>query len=167
MYSDDDVIKWKHYPRHWPFVRGIHRSPVTQRPVTRSFEVVFDLRLNKRLSKQSRPRWFEIHRAHYDVTAMWWYFCKYSAMRISTSSYNRLILGDVWFISIRITSHMSELNLLNDANLLRSAAPVSYVYFVFTGWRDQKWPTRPHEIWRRGLLRVSAHNSTVHIRRLA
>ena len=21
----DDVIKWKHCPRHWPFVRGIHR----------------------------------------------------------------------------------------------------------------------------------------------
>ena len=24
----DDVITWKHYPRHWPFVRGIHRSPM-------------------------------------------------------------------------------------------------------------------------------------------
>ena len=23
-----DVIKWKHFPRYWPFVRGIHRSPV-------------------------------------------------------------------------------------------------------------------------------------------
>ena len=22
-----DVIKWKHFPRYWPFVRGIHRSP--------------------------------------------------------------------------------------------------------------------------------------------
>ena len=22
-------IKWKHFPRYWPFVRGIHRSPVT------------------------------------------------------------------------------------------------------------------------------------------
>ena len=28
-YSEhDDVIKWKHFPRYWPFVRGIHRSPV-------------------------------------------------------------------------------------------------------------------------------------------
>ena len=39
-------------------------SPVTsefpsQRPVTWSFDVFFDLRLNKRLSKQSRRRWFE------------------------------------------------------------------------------------------------------------
>ena len=28
MAQHDDVIKWKHFPRHWPFVRGIHRSPV-------------------------------------------------------------------------------------------------------------------------------------------
>ena len=31
----------------------------TQRPVTRSFDVFFDLRLNKRLSKQPWGRWFE------------------------------------------------------------------------------------------------------------
>ena len=24
----DDVIKWKRFPSYWPFVRGIHRSPV-------------------------------------------------------------------------------------------------------------------------------------------
>ena len=55
--SHDDVIKWKHFPRYWPFVRGIHRSPVT--PVTRSFDVYFDLRPDKRLSKQSWGWWFE------------------------------------------------------------------------------------------------------------
>ena len=51
----DDVIKWKHFPRYWPFVRGIHRSLgwILQRPVTRIFDVLFDLLLNKRLSKQS------------------------------------------------------------------------------------------------------------------
>ena len=26
--NPDDVIKWKHLPRYWPFVRGIHRPPV-------------------------------------------------------------------------------------------------------------------------------------------
>ena len=36
--THDDVIKWKHLPRHWPFVWGIHRFR-TQRPMTRSFEV--------------------------------------------------------------------------------------------------------------------------------
>ena len=24
----DDVMKWRHFPRYWPFVRGIHRSPL-------------------------------------------------------------------------------------------------------------------------------------------
>ena len=52
----DDVIKWKHFPRYRPFVRGINPA---QRPVTRSFDIFFDLRLNKRLSKQSWGWWFE------------------------------------------------------------------------------------------------------------
>ena len=26
--THDDVIKWKHFPCDWPFVRGFHRSPV-------------------------------------------------------------------------------------------------------------------------------------------
>ena len=115
----DDVIKWKKNPRYWPFVRGIHRSPVnsphkgqwrgllmfsfictwidgwvnngeagglrryrahydvivmwsfvrgiprlpggfpSQRPVARSFDVFFNQRLNKRLIKRSRHRWFK------------------------------------------------------------------------------------------------------------
>ena len=36
----DDVIKWKHFPRYWSFLSGIHRSPV-ERPVSRS--LVFSL----------------------------------------------------------------------------------------------------------------------------
>ena len=54
----DDVIKWKYFPRHRPFVRGNHRSP-SQRPVMQSFDVFFHLRLNKWLRKQWRGWWFE------------------------------------------------------------------------------------------------------------
>ena len=46
----DGVVKWKHFLRNWPF---------SQRQVTRSFDVFFDLRPNKRLSKHSRRRWFD------------------------------------------------------------------------------------------------------------
>ena len=28
LFLHDDVNKWKHFPRYWPFVRGIHQSPV-------------------------------------------------------------------------------------------------------------------------------------------
>ena len=54
----DDVIKWKHFPRYWPFAQVPGEFP-TQRPVTRSFDVFFNLLLNKGLSKQSRGWWFE------------------------------------------------------------------------------------------------------------
>ena len=49
-----DVIQWKHFPRHWAFVgefTGHQWIPLTK-PLTRSFDVFFDLRLNKRSSKQ-------------------------------------------------------------------------------------------------------------------
>ena len=51
-------------------------SPVSgefpaQRPVTQSFDVFFDPRLIKRLSKHTREAGdFRHYRAHYDVTAM-------------------------------------------------------------------------------------------------
>ena len=70
----DDVTKRKHFLRYWPFVRGIHWSLVNsphKRPVTRSFDIFFDLRLNKRLSKQSLGWWFEMPScslwSHYNV----------------------------------------------------------------------------------------------------
>ena len=30
MQCHDDVMKWKQFPRYWPFVRGVHRSPKGQ-----------------------------------------------------------------------------------------------------------------------------------------
>ena len=51
----------------------------SQRPVTRSYEVFFDPRLNERLSKQSRRRWFETpspslwcHCNVYKTLKRWW-----------------------------------------------------------------------------------------------
>ena len=42
----------------------------TQRPVTRSFDVFFDVRPNKRLSKQWWGWWFETLSSHCDVIVM-------------------------------------------------------------------------------------------------
>ena len=42
----------------------------SQRPVTQSFDVFFDLRLNKRTSKQPDADDTRRHRAHYDATVM-------------------------------------------------------------------------------------------------
>ena len=67
----DDVITWKHFRVTGHLCR---HSVVTaelpaQRPVTRSFDVFFDLRLNIRLSKQSWGWWFET------LLRPWWRHC--------------------------------------------------------------------------------------------
>ena len=49
---------WPHQMGTFPVLPVTGESP-SQRPVTRSFDVFFDLRLNKRLNKQSGCRWFE------------------------------------------------------------------------------------------------------------
>ena len=57
-----DVIKWKHFPRYWPFVRGIQRWLVNS-PHKGQWRgaLMFSLicTLNKRLNKQSWCWWFE------------------------------------------------------------------------------------------------------------
>ena len=59
----DDAIKWKHFPHYWPFVRGIHHSPVNsphKGQWCRALFFSFDVRLNQTLSKQWKRWWFEI-----------------------------------------------------------------------------------------------------------
>ena len=58
----DDVINWKHFPHHWPFVREIHRSPVNSPHKGQwrgAFMFSLICALNRRLSKQSWGWWFE------------------------------------------------------------------------------------------------------------
>ena len=57
----DDVIKWKHFPRYWPFVRGIHRSPVNSphKGQWRGALMFSLICVWIRLSKQSWGWWFE------------------------------------------------------------------------------------------------------------
>ena len=75
--THDDVIKWKHFPRYWPFVRGIQRSPVNS-PHKGQWRgaLMFSLIcvwingwVNNREAGDLRR-----HRAHYDVTVRGWNF---------------------------------------------------------------------------------------------
>ena len=51
-----DITEWNNFTRFWPLwgVSTGHRWISLTRPVTPSFDVLFVLRLNKRLNKQSR-----------------------------------------------------------------------------------------------------------------
>ena len=72
--THDDVIKWIHFPRKWPFVRGIHRSAENS-PHKGQWRgaLMFSLNcvwlngwVNNREAGDLRR-----YRTHYDVTVMW------------------------------------------------------------------------------------------------
>ena len=71
--THDDVIKWKHFRRYWPFVRGIHRSPVNsphkaQWPGALIFSLICAW-THGWVNNQYTGDLIR-HRAHYDVTVM-------------------------------------------------------------------------------------------------
>ena len=71
----------------------------SQRPVTQSFDVFFDLRLNKRLSKKSTHRWFET------PLCPLWRHCNESGIfhaALLPVHYNDVMMGG---IASQITSH--------------------------------------------------------------
>ena len=72
--AHDDVIKWKHFPCYWPFVRGIHRPPVNS-PHKGQWRgaLIFSLIcawINGCINNDEAGD-LRCHRAHYDVTVMW------------------------------------------------------------------------------------------------
>ena len=74
----DDVVKWKYFPRYWPFVRGIHRSPVNS-PHKGQWRgaLMFTLictRINGWVNNGEAGD-LRRYRAHYDVIVMRWQGC--------------------------------------------------------------------------------------------
>ena len=72
-FKHDDVIKWKHFPRYWPFVGGIYRSPMNsphkgQRRGALMFSLICT-RINGRANNDEAGD-LRRHRAHYDVIVM-------------------------------------------------------------------------------------------------
>ena len=81
----DDVIKWKHFPRYWPFVRGIHRFTVnSQHKGQWRGALIFSLsctRINGWVSNGEAGD-LRRHRAHYDATVMRWTDAEYQANKM-------------------------------------------------------------------------------------
>ena len=86
-----------------------------QRPVTRSFNVFFDLRLNKRLSKQSWGWWFET------LPCTLWRHC-------NDKSYCRSVTVDTQSANLR----------LRENSLWWNHRPVLMI-FVVSNWQWSKW----------------------------
>ena len=81
---DDDVIKRKHFPRYWPFVRGIHRSQVNSPHKGQWCGALMcslicarrNVWVNNREAGDLRR-----HRAHYDVIVMFIVLCSFVVIK--------------------------------------------------------------------------------------
>ena len=125
----DDVIKWKHFPRYWPFVRGIHRSLVNsphkgQWRGALMFPLIcvwINAWVNNREAGDLRR-----HRAHYDVTVMF-----------------GLPTKEIWMLRI-ITEHLGE----NPPEVpVRSQRPINAYHFTIP-WHHQRslqWRHNGHD----------------------
>ena len=130
----DDVIKWKHYPRYWPFVRGIHRSSVNsphkgQWLGALMFSVICAWINGWENNHEAGD--LRRHRAHYDVTVM--ECCRMG--RTTTNVYfdsqrysmHRLwlLLKTVYFITGQVGLGSTDYAIPHSVNIY------SYVYILF------------------------------------
>ena len=105
----NDIAWWRHQMEAFSALLAIcaGNSPVpgeflAQRPVTRSFDVFFDLRLNKRLSKQSWGWRFET------LSRPLWRYCNVSSRRSSPDRYDRRDGGGLTDLSLDKMAAISQ-----------------------------------------------------------
>ena len=119
----DDVIKWKHFPRYWPFVRGIQRSPVNsphkgqwRGGVMFSLICVFINSWVNNLEAGDLRR----HRAHYDVTVTYG----------SDGNEVQTRLALLWFRNIYVIMVISVLQIIS--------------YFYFANLLSEFWSSKSY-----------------------
>ena len=91
--NHDDVIKWKHFPRNWPFVQGIHRSPVNsphkgQWRGALMFSVICVWMNGWVNNGEAGDLWR--YRSHYDATVMLGFLCNKLLTYLSSTNCNFL-----------------------------------------------------------------------------
>ena len=111
--NHDDVIKWKHIPRYWPFVQGIHRSPANsphkgQWCGALMFSLIMCARTNGWVNNRDAGD-LRRHCAHYDIIVLnagakmlKWIsllskFC-WSLSRISESQMRKLLQFELYLL---------------------------------------------------------------------
>ena len=165
-YDHDDVIKWKHFPRYWSFVWGIHRSPANSPHKglwhgALMFSLNFDLRLNKRLTKQSLGWWFETplcplwrhcndhyrfcksvnNKSRTECLQINWCWCKIMLLRVKRCIYSLIDSSMLLcFLQVAIKLTSTRLRVLY---LLRTSLTIIPIrWTVHTLYRDQQ--TKAH-----------------------
>ena len=93
----------------------------TQRPVTRSFHVFFDLRLNKRLSKQSWGWWFET------LSCPLWRHG--NVHRFQSVLVKVVVCSDIWVIAVKLWCVYLWSRSVDIHNLVLNLVWICYIHF--------------------------------------
>ena len=135
----DDVIKWKHFPRYWPFVRGIHRSTVNSPHKGQwRWALMFSFmcaRINSWLNIREAGD-LRRYRRHYDVIVMiqtmrnvyQFYWCLSHRDELSATDYLQFI--SVWDeISFLVFMHILQQNSVYDYGILLAFCLRNFSHF--------------------------------------
>ena len=113
--AHDDVIKWKHFPRYWPFVQGIRRLLVNSVHKGQWYRALMFFLICASISgwvNSGEAGDLRRHRGHYDVTVMalgqcydwlpWWW-------RSSQAKYVKIyITRNWWYINNNTKQHKAK-----------------------------------------------------------
>ena len=70
LQTNDDVIKWKHFPHYWPFVRGDRWIPFTKASDVEVWCFLSSLPEQAVEKTIERPVILRCHHTHYDIAVM-------------------------------------------------------------------------------------------------
>ena len=88
----------EHFPRNWPFVRWIIGRFTSQRPLTRSYDVFFDVRPDVQLEKQCSCLWFKTP----------WSWCPCDHCNGPLHVQHRHLKGNLYFLQLSITKRHKD-----------------------------------------------------------
>ena len=143
----DDVIKWKYFPRYWPFVREIHRSPVNF-PHKGQWRraLMFTLICARKNGWVNNGVAGDLRRylAHYDVIVMWYvefvavprhivYLCSNSHNFPINNNTDELIALDIFtliFVDAYFFSSVRQIYVKTVSHFRRSVYYVSLAVFI-------------------------------------
>ena len=127
----EDVIKWKHFQRYWPFVRGIHQPPMNS-PHKGQWRRAFMFSLiygwlngwvNNREAGELKRRC-----AHYDVIVIGSKFQCHPRHR-KISLFTKYHPNDrIWCLSEMWTCHCLKIHLIRDIFSFKSANEVQWSF---------------------------------------
>ena len=139
----DDVIKWKHFPRYWPFVREIQRSPVNS-PHKGQWRgaLMFSLIcvwingwVNNRDAGDLRR-----YRAHYVVIVMHFKYLLYS-----TRFFAVLLTEFDLRLRTKHTFHILQKRIIFAQMTLHGIKQVDVSHCILTGSQSESYATKSHE----------------------